>query len=163
MFNGIYNKAGEFRDYNISKNEWILNGDSVIYGAASQLKETIEYDLNNEKNFKYANLNNDEKIKHLATFIADLWQIHPFGEGNTRTTAVFLIKYLRMLGYKNVNNEIFKEDSWYFRNSLVRANYYNANVDKTTIYLELFLRNLLLNEHNILKNRHLHIDYKKED
>lgn len=163
LFTGVLNKAGELRDFNITKDEWILNGDTVIYGDASQLKETIEYDLNNEKTFKYTGLSEDEKIKHIATFIADLWQIHPFREGNTRTTAVFLIKYLRMLGYKNINNEPFKDNSWYFRNSLVRANYYNSNVDKTTIYLELFLRNLLLGEHNELKNRYLHIDYKKED
>ncbi len=111
-----------------------------------------------EKSFSYNGLTEDETIKHLARFVADLWQIHIFGEGNTRTTAVFLIKYLRTLGY-DVSNDIFANNAWYFRNALVRANYNNIkdNVFETTKYLELFLRNLLLNEKNELHNRMMHI------
>lgn len=100
----------------------------------------------------------DEIIHHLAVFVSRLWQIHIFGEGNTRTTAVFLIKYLRTLGF-SATNDIFAANAWYFRNALVRANYTNLqkNVHETTEYLELFLRNLLLDEQNELHNRNLHI------
>ena len=122
----------------------------------------MDYDFTLEQNFDYTGLSIEEVIKHLARFISNLWQIHIFGEGNTRTTAVFLIKYLSKLGF-NVTNDIFAENSWYFRNALVRANYNNRekNVSETTYYLELFLRNLLLGEDNILSNREMHIGYKE--
>ena len=162
LFEGIYSHAGTIRDYNISKQEWVLDGDTVIYGNAYNLRETLDYDLNIEKSFDYTGLSTEEIIKHIARFVSNLWQIHIFGEGNTRTTAVFLIKYLSKLGF-NVTNDIFAENSWYFRNALVRANYNNRakNVSETTYYIELFLRNLLLNEDNILSNREMHISYKE--
>lgn len=160
LFLGIYPHAGEVRDYNISKKEWVLDEDTVHYGSAMDLIETLEYDISKEKEFSYAGLKIDEVIKHIARFIADLWQIHAFGEGNTRTTAVFLIKYLRTLGFE-VTNDIFAEKAWFFRNALVRANYSDIKngVYETTEYLELFLRNLLLDEQNQLRNRRLHIRY----
>ena len=162
LFEGIYSHAGTIRDYNISKQEWVLDGDTVIYGNAYNLRETLDYDLSFEKNFDYTGLSTEEIIKHLARFISNLWQIHIFGEGNTRTTAVFLIKYLSKLGF-NVTNDIFADNSLYFRNALVRANYNNREkgVTETTYYVELFLRNLLLGEDNILSNREMHIAYKE--
>lgn len=158
LFRGIYNHAGLIRDYNITKNEDILNGESVIYGSFSELKEALDYDFAKEKKFSYQNLSTKELIKHLALFISNLWQKHIFGEGNTRTTAVFLIKYLRTLGL-NVTNDTFANNSKYFRNSLVRANYndYKKGIYENREYLELFLRNLLLNEENSLNNQELHI------
>lgn len=158
LFQGIYEHAGKIREYNITKKEWVLDGATVIYGSASELRATLEYDLSQEKSFSYKGLSMDEIIRHLASFVAGLWQIHIFGEGNTRTTAVFFIKYLRTLGF-SVTNDIFAENVWYFRNALVRANYTNLQkgVHETTEYLELFLKNLLLNEKNELHNRNLHI------
>ena len=158
LFAEIYDHAGNLRDYNITKKEWVLNGATVLYGSASELRKTLEYDFSEEKKFSYKNLNMDEIIHHLAVFVSRLWQIHVFGEGNTRTTAVFFIKYLRTLGF-DVTNDIFAENAWYFRNALVRANYNDLknNVHETTEYLELFLRNLLLNERNELQNRSMHI------
>lgn len=162
LFSGIYPHAGCPREYNITKKEWVLDGDTVVYGTATELMATLAYDLSNEKEFSYRNLTMEQVIKHLAQFIARLWQIHVFAEGNTRTTAVFFIKYLRSLGF-DVTNEIFAENAWYFRNALVRANYTNLikGVHETTGFLELFLRNLLLDEQNELKNRMLHIDMSK--
>ena len=158
LFMGIYKHAGKIRDYNITKEEWVLDGETVMYGNASELRQTLEYDFEQEKKFSYKGLNQDEIIEHLAFFISRLWQIHIFGEGNTRATAVFFIKYLRSLGY-DATNDIFAEKSWYFRNALVRANYTNLkkNIHETTVYLEKFLRNLLLGEKNELKNRYLHV------
>ena len=159
LFYGIYDHAGKVRDYNITKKEWVLDGATVIYGTVSELESTLEYDISKEKAFSYKGLLPEEMINHLAIFISNLWQIHAFAEGNTRTTAVFLIKYLQVLGY-DVTNDLFKENSWYFRNALVRANYTNLqkNIYETTKYLELFLKNLLFNEQNELNNRDLHID-----
>lgn len=158
LFTGIYSHAGRIRDYNITKKEWVLNGATVLYGSATELRATLDYDFSEEKKFSYKNLTMDEIIRHLAVFVSRLWQIHVFGEGNTRTTAVFFIKYLRTLGF-DVTNDIFAENAWYFRNSLVRANYNDLKngVHETTEFLELFLRNLLLNESNPLHNRTLHI------
>ena len=158
LFQGIYNHAGKIRDYNITKREWVLDGATVMYGSASELRATLEYDFSQEKDFSYKGLSMDEIIHHLAVFISRLWQIHIFGEGNTRTTAVFFIKYLRTLGFA-ATNDIFAENAWYFRNALVRANYTNLQkgIHETTEYLELFLRNLLLNEQNELQNRNLNI------
>ena len=158
LFTGIYPHAGRIRDYNITKKEWVLNGATILYGSATELRATLDYDFSEEKKFSYKNLSMDEIIHHLAVFISRLWQIHVFGEGNTRTTAVFFIKYLRTLGF-DVTNEIFAENAWYFRNSLVRANYNDLKngIHETTEYLELFLRNLLLNENHPLHNRTLHI------
>ena len=158
LFQGIYKHAGKIRDYNITKKEWVLDGATVMYGSASELRATIEYDFSQEKEFSYKGLSMDGIIHHLAVFISRLWQIHIFGEGNTRTTAVFFIKYLRTLGF-SATNDIFAENAWYFRNALVRANYTNLQkgIHETTKYLEEFLRNLLLNEKNELYNRKLHI------
>lgn len=158
LFQGIYSHAGKIRDYNLTKKEWILDGATVIYGSASELRATLEYDFSQEKAFHYQGLAMDDIIHHLAVFVARLWQIHVFGEGNTRTTAVFFIKYLRTLGF-TAANDIFADHAWYFRNALVRANYTNLQkkVSATTAYLEVFLRNLLLRETNELHNRNLHI------
>ena len=158
LFQGIYSHAGKIRDYNITKKEWVLDGATVLYGSASELKATLEYDFAQERNFSYRGLSMDEIIHHLAVFISRLWQIHIFGEGNTRTTAVFFIKYLKTLGF-SATNDIFAQNAWYFRNALVRANYTDLKrgVYETTEYLEIFLRNLLLNEKNELHNRYLHI------
>ena len=163
LFEGIYRHAGKVRDYNISKEEWVLAGDTVTYGNAMDLREMLNYDIKLEKEFSYKGLTSDQRIEHIARFISNLWQIHAFGEGNTRTTAVFLIEYLRTLGY-DVENDMFADNAWYFRNALVRANYTNVQKDiyETTEYLELFLRNLLLSEKNELKNRYLHIESFKE-
>ena len=158
LFAGIYPQAGCIRDYNITKKEWVLDGATVIYGSATELRATLDYDFSEEKKFSYRNLSMDEIIHHLAIFVSRLWQIHVFGEGNTRTTAVFFIKYLRTLGF-DVTNDIFAENAWYFRNALVRANYNDLKngIHETTEFLELFLRNLLLNEDHPLHNRSLHI------
>ena len=143
LFTGIYSHAGCIRDYNITKKEWVLNGATVLYGSATELQATLDYDFSQEKMFSYKNLTMNEMIHHLALFVSRLWQIHVFGEGNTRTTAVFFIKYLRTLGFE-MTNDIFAKNAWYFRNALVRANYNDLKngIHETTEYLELFLQNL---------------------
>lgn len=158
LFTDIYSHAGKVRDYNITKKEWVLDGETVIYGSASELRATLDYNFSEEKKFSYKNLSMNEVIHHLAVFVSRLWQIHAFSEGNTRTTAVFFIKYLRTLGF-DATNDIFAENAWYFRNALVRANYNNLKegIHETTEYLEMFLRNFLLNEKNELQNRTMHI------
>lgn len=158
IFNGAMKHAGDFRQYNITKKEWVLDGGTVLYGPYEDLVSTIDYDLEQERSFRYKGLTQDQLIEHLARFISGIWQIHPFPEGNTRTTAVFLIKYLRSMGIP-ATNDMFKEHSWYFRNALVRANYRNAlkGIEPTMEYLVLFLRNLIVGENNELKNRYLHI------
>ncbi len=158
LFQGIYKHAGKIRNYNITKKEWVLDGATVMYGSASELKATLEYDFSQEREFNYKGLSMDEIIHHLAVFVSRLWQIHIFGEGNTRTTAVFFIKYLKKLGF-SATNDIFSQNAWYFRNALVRANYTNLKngINETTEYLEIFLKNLLLGEKNKLLNRNLHV------
>ena len=161
LFQGIYAYAGRIRDYNISKKEWVLDGASVMYGSAADLRETLEYDFRMEREFSYADLSMSEIIRHLARFLSGLWQIHIFGEGNTRTTAVFFIKYIRSLGF-HATNDVFAKNAWYFRNALVRANYSDlgAGIHEDFSYLEYFLRNLLMGENHELKNRYLHIAWK---
>lgn len=157
------NIEGEIRQYDISKKEWVLEGDSVNYLNWEDLRRALDWDIEQEKNFQYKGLTDDEKIEHIAKFISGIWQIHAFREGNTRTTAIFTIQYLRSLGYE-VNNEMFAKHSWYFRNALVRANYRNINkdIEYSPIYLIRFFRNLLLNDGWVLKNRYLHIDSTDE-
>lgn len=159
LFIDIFDGAGAYRTYNIAKKEWVLNGDTVTYASFQTIKETLEYDFEQEKNFSYKELGLDESVKHLCTFTANIWQIHPFCEGNTRTIAVFIIKYLRTFGF-DVNDEVFADNSWYFRNSLVRANYTNfqKNIFEDTSFLEKFFYNLLTNSKYELKNRYAHID-----
>jgi fido (protein-threonine AMPylation protein)/biotin operon repressor len=160
LFHGIYKFAGKIRDYNITKQEWVLNGETVLYGSAESLKATLEYDFEQEKKFNYKGLSQYDVIEHIANFISYLWQIHIFGEGNTRTTAIFLIKYLRTFGFV-VNNNLFAEHSWYFRNALVRANYKNhvKNIHSTNEFLMRFFGNLLLDEKHVLKNREMHVQF----
>lgn len=159
IFEGVFKHAGHFRDYDISKKEWVLRGDSVLYGRWQDLRMAIEYDLEQERQFVYVGLENGQMIEHLTRFVAGIWQIHPFGEGNTRTTAVFTIKYLRYLGF-SVNNDLFERHSWYFRNALVRANYRNVvkGIEQEPIFLIRFFRNLLLGENNTLKNRYMMVN-----
>ena len=163
IFQGVFKHAGRFRDYDISKKEWVLRGESVIYGRWQDLSETIAYDIEQEQQFSYSLLNKEQMVEHLAKFTSGLWQIHPFCEGNTRTTAIFIIKYLRSLGF-SVNNELFERHSWYFRNALVRANYRNLvkNINYEPVFLVRFFRNLLLGENNLLKNRYMMIDAPEE-
>ena len=159
IFEGVFKHAGELRKYDITKKEWVLRGDTVSYLNWEDLRRAIDFDIQQEKDFNYSGLSEEEKVRHIAHFISGLWQIHPFREGNTRTTAVFAIQYLRSMGY-DVTNNMFKDYSWYFRNALVRANYKNVRlgINYDFNYLELFFRNLLLNEHNELKNRYLLIN-----
>ncbi len=167
LFQGVLDHPGQLRTYNFSKKEWVLDGASVTYCDYRELERTLQYDFEQEKRFSYRGLSIDEIIEHLAFFISSLWQIHAFEEGNTRTTAVFFIKYLRSLGF-DVTNDTFAKNAWYFRNALVRANYTNIGkgIYNDRSYLVLFLRNLLLGEHNELSNRSLHVHAhigKKED
>ena len=159
IFEGVFKHAGELRRYDITKKEWVLRGDTVSYLNWEDLRRAIDFDIQQEKDFSYRGLSEEEKVRHIAHFISGLWQIHPFREGNTRTTAVFAIQYLRSMGYE-VTNNLFKDYSWYFRNALVRANYKNVRlgINYDFNYLELFFRNLLLNEHNELKNRYMLIN-----
>ena len=167
IFEGVFKHAGEIRQYDISKKEWVLEGDSVNYLNWEDLRRALDWDIEQEKNFSYKGLTDDEKIEHIAKFVSGIWQIHAFREGNTRTTAIFTIQYLRSLGYE-VNNEMFAKHSWYFRNALVRANYRNIQkgLDYSPIYLVRFFRNLLLKDSWVLKNRYLHIrptdDWKEQ-
>lgn len=162
LFEGIYKQAGKIRDYNITKSEWVLNGKTVYYASADTISETLNYDMGQERAFNYADMNVDDAISHLTRFCANIWQIHPFCEGNTRTTAVFMIKYLRTLGF-HVTNDVFAEKSWYFRNALVRANYSDLTqgITETTAYLENFFRCMLLGEKHDLRNRTMHVEWNK--
>ena len=163
LFEGLFSHAGKIRDYNITKKEWILKGDTVMYASFDSIRATLDYDFSQEKNFSYEGLTIDESVRHIAKFTSGIWQIHPFGEGNTRSTAVFIIKYLKTFGF-NVSNGTFAENSWYFRNALVRANYNDLQngIHATTKFLEMFFENLLMNAGHELKNRYMHVDFDKQ-
>lgn len=162
LFAGVFKSAGQYRTYNITKKEWVLNSNTVFYAAYDSIRDTLDYDFNQEKEFSYERLDAAQAIKHIAKFISDIWQIHPFCEGNTRTTAVFMIKYLQTFGF-SVSNQVFADNSWYFRNALVRANYNDLqnNIHATTVFLEQFIENLLTDANHDLKNRYMHVDYTK--
>lgn len=164
LFDGIFKHAGEIRPYDISKKEWVLQGDTVVYGRAADIMMALRYDIQQEKDFCYKGLTTDEIINHIVDFVTLLWQNHPFREGNTRTTAVFVIKYLRSIGFR-ANNDLFAENSWYFRNALVRANYRNPSkgVEPNKSFLVKFFRNLMLGEQHELKNRYMLIGYNDTD
>lgn len=163
LFEGVFDHAGQIRKYNITKKEWVLKGDTVIYSSWNSITETLDYDFSTEKQFSYEGLSLSESVKHLAKFASDIWQIHPFCEGNTRATAVFMIKYMKTFGF-DVNNDAFEHHSWYFRNALVRANYNDLknDVHATTKFLEQFFSNLLMGTAYELKNRYMHVDYKEQ-
>lgn len=161
LFKDIYDFAGNYRNYrnyNITKKEEILNGDTVKYVNYQDIESYIEYDFKEEKDFDYSKLNKDELISHIIKFTSSIWQIHPFGEGNTRTTAVFIEKYLNSIGF-NINNDMFKNNSLYFRNALVRSNYGNIpkGIYPTFQYLAMFFENLLQGKEHELKNRELYV------
>ena len=163
LFEGVFSHAGKIRDYNITKKEWVLKGNTVMYASYDSIRATLDYDFQQEKNFSYEGLSIEESVRHIAKFTSGIWQIHPFGEGNTRSTAVFIIKYLKTFGF-TVSNETFAENSWYFRNALVRANYNDLQngIYATTKFLEMFFENLLMNAGHELKNRYIHVDFDKQ-
>jgi len=156
LFKDIYDFSGKYRDYNITKKEEILNNDTVIYSSYNEIETTLEYDFNKELEYDYSKIPLNKQIVHIAEFTSRIWQVHPFGEGNTRTIAVMIEKYLRSLGY-NVNNDLFKKYSVYFRNALVRSNYSNRSKDiyPTNEYLIMFFENLLTNKNHNLENENL--------
>ena len=158
LFTGIYPFAGQVRDYNISKKEWVLDGASVLYSDSYMIRQTLEYDFAQERAFSYTGVSPADAVKHIVGFISGIWQIHAFGEGNTRTTAVFAIKYLRSFGF-DIDNDLFEKHSWYFRNALVRANYHNLSkgITATDQYLVRFFRNLIFGEESTLSNREMHV------
>ena len=164
LFEGVFKHAGQVRPYNITKKEWVLNGDTVIYADFNSIRDTLDYDFATEKQFSYEGLSVEAAVRHLAKFASDIWQIHPFCEGNTRVTAVFMIKYMKTFGFR-VNNDAFQKNSWYFRNALVRANYNNLQkgIHSTTKFLEMFFGNLLLETNHELRNRYMHVDYVDAD
>ena len=165
LFTGIIKHAGEYRTVNISKREWALDGDSVSYTPYYLISDTLEYEFQQERGYKTKGENNEAIVHHLASFVSRIWQIHPFVEGNTRTTAIFTIKYLRKLGFHKANNDAFKLHSWYFRNALVRANYNNHEhgVTETTALLERFFDNLLFDAKHKLKNRYCHVYWENQN
>ncbi len=156
IFDGVFKFAGRFRDCNITKKEWVLCGDTVLYVGFDEIRPALEHDFAREREFCYKGITLPDIIQHFVKFISGIWQIHAFREGNTRTTAVFAVKYLRSMGFK-VDNKLFREYSWYFRNALVRANYRNITkgVEPEPDFLVKFFRNLLMGEQNELKNRYL--------
>lgn len=164
LFEGVFKHAGEIRPYDISKKEWVLQGDTVVYGRAADIMMALRYDIQQEKDFNYNGLSTDGIIAHIVDFVTLLWQNHPFREGNTRTTAVFVIKYLRSIGFE-VDNDLFANNSWYFRNALVRANYRNPSkgIEPDKSFLVMFFRNLMLGEQNELKNRYMLIGNSDAD
>lgn len=163
LFSGVFDHAGKLRTYNITKSEWVLGGDTVVYASWESIRDTLDYDFAQEKQFSYDALSVIESIRHMARFASGVWQIHPFCEGNTRATAVFVVKYLKTFGFA-VNNDVFASNSWYFRNALVRANYNNLQkgIHEMSVFLEQFFENLLLGAQHELKNRYLHVDYEAE-
>ena len=164
LFEGVYKFAGCIRDYNNTKRERVLQGETVYYASADTMSETLNYDMGQERNYSFEGRSIDEAISHLTRFCANHWQIHAFGEGNPCSTAVFMIKYLKKLGFK-VTNDLFATHSWCFRNVLVRANYSNLQegITETTVFLERFFRNMLLGETTPLRNRDMHLDWKSEN
>ena len=156
LFKEIYDFSGKLRDYNFSKKEIILNGDSALYGDFKTIEESLKYDINLEKKKDYKSMSKEEIIISISDFTSRIWQVHPFKEGNTRTTAIFIEKYLKKLGYI-IDNSLFKNKSIYFRNALVRSNYSNRelNIKPTNKYLFYFFENLLLEKNNSLESRDL--------
>ena len=161
IFEGVFPHAGSIREVNLRKREWVLRGDSVTYGHASIIEKTLDYDFDREREYSYSGKSKREIVSHFARFIAGIWQIHPFREGNTRTIAVFAIKYMKSMRIK-ATNDLFAENAWFFRNALVRANYENplAGISRDFEPLERFFRNLMLGEDNELKNRYLLVGLK---
>lgn len=157
---GVFDHSGKIRDHNITKKEWVLGCVTVIYASCDSIRETLDYDFAQEKNFSYARCSIKDAVRHIAKFTSVIWQIHPFMEGNTRSTAVFIIKYLKTFGL-DVSNETFAQNSWFFRNALIRANYndWNNGIYATTEYLDLFFENLLMDAEHELKNRYTTIRY----
>lgn len=158
LFDGIYDFAGDFRKYNIIKHEWVLDGDTVTYGNAYNLENSVENALRTERLTPFRQLDHEELVYHFSSFTSSLWRIHPFREGNTRTTAVFLIKYLRSMGI-DVDNSIFEKNSLYFRNALVRANYTNLKkgIYEEREYLDEFFFDLMTGTHHSFSSRQLHV------
>ena len=163
IFDGVFKFAGQIRNYNITKKEWVLGGDTVLYVSAPDIRKAVEYDLEQERLFDYSKVDREGVVNHIVKFVVGLWEIHPFGEGNNRKTAVFTILYLRSMGF-DVTNDLFANHSWYFRNALVRANYQNVQkgVMRNSEYLERFFRNLLLGENNELRNRYMVVNVPEE-
>ena len=145
--------VGKFRKVNITKKEPVLDGDTVQYSSHFMIQDALAYDFEREQNFSYASLTNEQKTLHAMTFLADIWQVHPFREGNTRTVAVFGIQYLRKLGF-HIDNSLFSEHAAYFRNALVLYHYHGEKHDKQ--FLKMFFENLLMGKKNILSDEEMY-------
>ena len=164
LFGGVYSFAGQFREYDFSKKEAILGGDSAIYASFRTISDILKYDFDEEREKVYTNMTKEQVIRNIARFTSAIWQVHPFEEGNTRTTAVFIERYLNYKGFQ-VDNSLFKDNSLYFRNALVRSNCENLHkgIRNEMLYLEHFFENLLYKGSHSLRNRDLILPVVKED
>ncbi len=156
---------GAFRKYNITKKEDILSGRSIVYSNYDEIDNYLNYDFEQEQNKDYSSMDINTQVQSVANFISNIWEVHPFCEGNTRTCAIFCIKYLNKLGY-DINNDLFKQYSKYFRNALVLANYSDMKngigYDKSC--LESFFANLMVDkkiELKELQNPYKFLEQKK--
>lgn len=162
LFDGILENAGEYRKKNIAKREWALDGELLVYPEAKNIASSLKKIFVQEKKFSFDNLKKPEIAEHIANFISELWQIHPFEKYNTQTVAIFLIKYLEYFGFDS-SNETLARKPVYFRNSLVRSAYSDGKKIKADkIYFERLLQNLLCGAKNKLNYKTIHIKYDED-
>ena len=126
--------------------------NSVPYALFHLVGEMLDYDFGQEKErqTRYPQTGRHEIASSAFGFVSGLWQIHPFREGNTRTTAVFAILYFRQLGF-TISDEPFASNSQYFRDALVLDNTFNPDF-KNPAPLRRFMEKMLFDPSIELKD-----------
>lgn len=156
VFDGVYDHAGQLRTCDLVKKEWVLEKNTVIYLHWEEIRIALDSNFDFKENINYQHRKGRELVDWISQFTAAVWHIHPFNEGNTRTTAVMAILIARSLGH-DLHTDVFAEHSWYYRNAMVRANYMDLdrNVHIHPEFLIRFYSNWLLGEQWDLRNRYL--------
>jgi len=150
--------VGRHRTVNITKSEPVLGGRSVTYADWRMISDQLRYDFSEERRHCYGSSLNEEFVRHFSRFIANIWQTHAFREGNTRTVALFSQKYLRYLGVR-CDNMLFMDNSLFYRDALVRANFSNLElgIAEDLSFLNAFYENLVLDKNHNLSSYDLNL------
>lgn len=121
IFQDIFEWAGTPRTISIYKEEDVLGGQSVEYSDPFDIVTDIHHVLNRMREKDWISFNHEQLSEEFCDSLAALWKIHPFREGNTRTTITFCCQYIDEMGLR-INRKLFEDNAGYVRTALVAYN-----------------------------------------
>ena len=121
IFQDIYEWAGKIRIINIEKSEPALGGISIEYSDCFDIEKDATYVLDKMNHYAWEKVSIEEVAEIFSKYLAELWKVHPYREGNTRTVITFCSQFIESKGFY-IDSDLFKDNAQYMRTALVAAN-----------------------------------------